>query len=352
VPRSPEYRHLARNRQTPVAVCIPRQVKEIGAKRPPRHGNQRGGVSAPADGKLTKLFEAYEEALWVRHAARTVPAYLADVRALLGWLEEHGIELQSVRTQDLLAYQADLLAARKTDGTPYSASLHTNRVTAMKSFFRFLYRRGFLLQDPAAAVEYPRVEHRLPAHVLTRQEARRILEAPDGDTKQSLRDRAILETFYATGLRVSELSKLTVQDVDTEEGLLRIVQGKGGKDRNVPLTAAAAEALETYLRKARPRMRGARHSPLLFLAPRGGRLHTSTLNDVVRLWAKKAGIKRRVTCHTFRHSVATHLLKGGADIRHIQTLLGHSSLQTTERYTRVEISDLKEVIRRAHPRGR
>jgi integrase/recombinase XerD len=309
-------------------------------------------VSAPANGKLTKLLEAYEEALWVRHAARTVPAYLADVRALLGWLEEHGIELQEVRTQDLLAYQADLLAARKADGKPYSSSLHTNRVTAMKSFFRFLYRRGFLLQDPAAAVEYPRVEHRLPANVLTRQEARRIVEAPDGATNTSLRDRAILETFYATGLRVSELARLTLQDVDTEERLLRVVQGKGGKDRNLPLTAAAAEALEAYLRDARPRMRGARRSPLLFLAPRGGRMHTSTLNGVVHAWAQKAGVKRRVTCHTFRHSVATHLLKGGANIRHIQALLGHGSLQTTERYTRVEISDLKGVIRRAHPRGK
>jgi integrase/recombinase XerD len=309
-------------------------------------------VSAAANGKLSKLLESYEEALWVRHAARTVPTYLADVRALLDWLEDRGVELQDVRTQDLLAYQADLLAARKADGTPYSASLHTNRITAMKSFFRFLYRRGFLLQDPAAAVEYPRVEHRLPSNVLTRQEARRILEAPDEGTNASLRDRAILETFYATGLRVSELAKLTVQDVDTEERLLRIVQGKGGKDRNVPLTAAAAEAIEIYLQMARPRMRGARHSPLLFVAPRGGRMHISSLNDVVHSWAKKAGIKRRVTCHTFRHSVATHLLKGGADIRHIQAFLGHRSLQTTERYTRVEISDLKEVIRRAHPRGR
>jgi len=335
-----------------MAGSIPLQVRELSAKPPPRHGNQAGRVSAAGDRKLGKLVEAYEEALWVRHAARTVPAYLADVRALLGWLEGRGIELQDVRTQDLLAYQADLLAARKADGTPYSTSLHTNRITAMKSFFRFLYRRGFLLQDPAAAVEYPRVEHRLPSNVLTRQEARRILEAPDDGTNAGVRDRAILETFYATGLRVSELSRLTVHDVDTEERVLRIVQGKGGRDRNVPLTAAAGEAINAYLQRARPRMRGARHSALLFLAPRGGRMHISSLNDVVHSWAKKAGIKRRVTCHTFRHSVATHLLKGGADIRHIQAFLGHRSLQTTERYTRVEISDLKAVIRRAHPRGK
>jgi len=342
----------ATTRRNAVAGFSAKRSKDLGPNPPPRHGNQRGSVSAAANAKRDRLLQSYEEALWVRHAARTVPAYLADVGALLEWLEEHGIELQGVRTQDLHAYQADLLGARKTDGKPYSASLHTNRITAMKSFFRFLYRRGFLLQDPAAAVDYPRVEHRLPANVLTRQEARRIVEAPDRGTNASLRDRAILETFYATGLRVSELAKLTLQDVDTEERLLRVVQGKGGKDRNLPLTVAAAVAIEAYLQQARPRMCGARRSPLLFLAPRGGRMHTSTLNDVVHLWAKKVGIKRRVTCHTFRHSVATHLLKGGADIRHIQVLLGHSSLQTTERYTRVEISDLKDVIRRAHPRGK
>ncbi len=131
-----------------------------------------------------------------------------------------------------------------------------------------------------------------------------------------------------------------------------MVQGKGRKDRNVPLTAAAASAIERYLLEARPKMRGARRSQLLFLAPRGGRLHTSTLNDIVQHHAKKARVKRHVTCHTLRHSVATHLLRGGADIRHIQALLGHASLQSTERYTRVEIQDLQKVIRRAHPRGR
>jgi integrase/recombinase XerD len=309
-------------------------------------------VSFDADSKLVRILQDYEEALWVRHAARTVPGYLADVRGLLEWLEDRGIRLADVRTQDLTAYQADLLAAKKTDGTPYSVSFYTNRITAMKSFFRFLFRRGFLLHDAAAAVEYPRVEHRLPANVLTRREAVRIVEAPEPGTTGNLRDRAILETLYATGLRVAELSKLTLHDVDTEEKVVRVVQGKGGRDRNVPLTTAAARAIETYLHEGRPRMRGARHSLLLFLAPRGGRMHTSTLNAVVHRWGKAAGIKRRVTCHAFRHSVATHLLKGGADIRHIQVLLGHASLQTTERYTRVEISDLKDVIRRAHPRGR
>ena len=314
--------------------------------------NQPGSSPGPTGVRLPRILARFETELSVRFAARTVPAYLADVHVFLAWLEGRGVDLSDVRTQDLLAYQADLYAARKKDGKPYSQSVQTNRITAMKSFFRFLYRRSYLLHDPAAAVDYPRSEVRLPRSILTKKEARRLVEAPDTSTLAGLRDRAILETFYATGVRVSELGKLTLQDIDTEERILRVVQGKGGKDRNLPLTKAAAEAIEDYLVKARPNLRGARRSAFLFLAPRGGRMHRSTLGDVVHRWAKQAKIKRSVTCHTFRHSVATHLLQGGADIRHIQVLLGHRSLQATERYTRVEVSDLREVIRRAHPRGK
>jgi integrase/recombinase XerD len=302
--------------------------------------------------RIERILALYEEHLAVRHAPRTVPVYRADVGFFLSWLEERGGALTDVRTADLMAYQADLLAARKPDGKPYSQSFQMNRISALKSLFRFLFKRGYLLYDPAAALEYPRSEMRLPRVVLSRQEARRLVEAPDTTTYAGRRDRAILETFYATGVRVSELAQLTLSDVDTEEKVLRVVQGKGRQDRNVPLTAAAATAIERYLLEARPKMRGARHSQRLFLAPRGGRLHTSTLNDIVQLHAKKARIKRHVTCHTLRHSVATHLLRGGADIRHIQALLGHASLQSTERYTRVEIQDLQKAIRRAHPRGR
>lgn len=310
------------------------------------------GRLKPARDKTGGLLKLYEEHLQVRHAARTVPAYMADVRVFLAWLEEKGVELTDVRTQDLLGYQTDLYAARKKDGRPYSTSIQVNRLSAIKSFFRFLYRRGFMLHDPAAAVDYPRSELRLPRGILSKQEARKIVEAPDGKSPSGLRDRAILETLYATGIRVSELRKLTLSDVDTEERVLRVVMGKGGKDRNLPLTRAAAVAIERYLLEARPKLPGAKRSALLFLSPRGFPLRASTANDIVHAWTKEAGIKRTITCHTFRHSVATHLLKGGADIRHIQALLGHASLQATERYTHVEVSDLMEVIRRAHPRGK
>jgi integrase/recombinase XerD len=339
----------ARNPRSPLAGFSSRGIKGIAPNPRTCEQSQRGSLSAV---RLPRLLTLFEDHLSLRYAARTVPAYLADVRTFLAWLDERGVTLTDVRTQDLLAYQTDIYAARKKDGKPYSASVQTNRLSAMKSFFRFLYRRGFLIHDPAAAVDYPRAEVRLPRGILTRQEARKLVEAPDHKSPAGLRDRAILETLYATGIRVNELKHLTLQDVDTEERVLRVVMGKGGKDRNVPLTRAAASAIEAYLLNARPKLRGARRSALLFLAPRGGPMHTATVNDVVHRWAKAARIKRPVTCHTFRHSVATHLLKGGADIRHIQALLGHASLQTTERYTRVEVSDLMEVIRRAHPRGK
>lgn len=151
---------------------------------------------------------------------------------------------------------------------------------------------------------------------------------------------------------MSELAKLTPYDVDTEERTVRVILGKGKKSRRLPLTRAAAAAIEGYLAFGRPKLVGKSRSPYLFVATRGGYLHRSLGSLIVRHWAEKAGIKKkRVSCHTFRHSVATHLLQGGADIRQIQVLLGHGSLKTTERYTRVELSDLKEVMRRAHPRG-
>lgn len=188
--------------------------------------------------------------------------------------------------------------------------------------------------------------------ILTTREAKRVIEAPDTRTPEGLRDRAILETLYATGIRVSELGNLTPYDVDTEERVLKVVLGKGRKDRNVPLTRAAAEAIEAYLLKARPQLQGPRKVRFLFLQARGGKLDRATTARIVACRTSDAGVKKHVTPHTFRHTVATHLLKGRADIRHIQALLGHASLATTQRYTRVEVSDLRRVVERAHPRGR
>lgn len=289
----------------------------------------------------------------MRFAPRTAQEYRALALRFLLWLEARGISLIEARTDDLLAYQSGLLSARQRDGKPYSVSSQTHFVVVVRGFFRFLYRRGFLLHDPAASLELPRQEERLPRVILTRKEALRLLRAAArARSPQELRDRAILETFYATGIRVGELAKLTPYDVDTQERTLRVILGKGRKDRYVPLTQAAAQAIDVYLAKGRAALLGKTSSPHLFVADLGGYFHRARVNLMLREYARRARIKKRVTCHTLRHSIATHLLQGGADIRQIQVFLGHASLKATERYTRVELSDLKEVMRRAHPRGR
>jgi integrase/recombinase XerD len=334
-------------RQIRLAGFSSSRAKDLTPNPPTRHGNQQGSVSP----KTTEILERFEEELLLRFGEATVPAYLRYAQALLAWLEARGVDLVDARTPDLRAYQGELLARRKADGRPYSAGFQVNQLKAVKAFFRFLYRGGYRLSDPAEKLEYPRVEKRLPRTVLTEEEAMRILETPEAKTVIGLRDGAILETLYATGIRASEISNLTPFDVDVEERTLRILLGKGRKDRHVPLTHAAAVAIEAYLTKARPKLLG-RGARFLFLSRRGGRMNRWALTCLVHRSAAAAGVEKRVTCHTFRHSVATHLLRGGADIRHIQALLGHGSLATTERYTRVELSDLKEVVHRAHPRGR
>jgi integrase/recombinase XerD len=187
---------------------------------------------------------------------------------------------------------------------------------------------------------------------LTPQEATKLLESASGKSPKTLRDRAILETLYATGIRVSELIALAPYDVSPEERRLTVTLGKGRKGRNLPLTRAAAKAIEAYLAFGRSEILGEKPPSVLFVSNTGIRLQGSTVNAILQSYAKEVKLEKHVTCHALRHSMATHLLQGRADIRHIQALLGHRSLQTTERYTRVEISDLQKVVRRAHPRGR
>ena len=299
-----------------------------------------------------RLLRSLEEDLLLRYNPHTIRGYLQHTREFLGWLDGKGIELNSVRTSDLLARQSELATARRKDGKPYSVGHLQKHVSSLKSFFRFLVKRSYLLHDPAAALEMPRSQVRLPRVILSKDEAAKLLESVRGRGPRDLRDRAILETLYATGVRASELAALTPQDVDTEERTLKVVLGKGRKGRMVPLTRAAARAIEAYLASGRAKLLRHPGAPWLFVSDWGMQCRDSTLNAMIRNHARRAGLKKHVTCHTFRHSVATHLLKGRADIRHIQALLGHRSLQSTERYTRVEISDLRQVVARAHPRGR
>jgi len=225
--------------------------------------------------KTERLVGFYREHLELHYSERTAPDYLSHVRSFLEWSLERSLELTEIRTRDLQSYQNALLGKRKKDGAPYSLGFHHNRLVAIRSLFRFLYQNGYLLHDPARLVELKQKEKRLPRVVLTLKEAKRILAVSLGTS----RDRAILETLYATGIRASELANLELGDVDTQERTLRIVLGKGKKDRYVPLTTAASEAIDVYLELGRP----ASSSPYLFLGDKGGKLVASgTPEDVAR----------------------------------------------------------------------
>ena len=302
--------------------------------------------------KTDRLLVEYEEDASLRFSSHTLRGYLFHVRAFLEWLKAKGVELSSVRASDLTAHQTELVMARKRDGKPYSVGHQQKSVSALKSFFRFLVKRSYLLQDPSSVLEMPKGEARLPRAILTMDEAKRIVEAPRGRSPRELRDRAILETLYGTGIRVGELVALQPADVDTEERTLRVVLGKGRKGRAVPLTQAAARAIASYLALGRAKLLRHPSTPWLFVSDWGVQCRDSSVNLMVKTYARAAGVMKRVTCHTFRHSIATHLLRNGADIRQIQALLGHASLSTTERYTHVALSDLRRVVERAHPRGR
>ncbi len=298
---------------------------------------------------MSRLFDLFADDVRARFAARTAEHYLADTRVFLAWVEAAGLSLADVQAADVQRYQGELYASRKPKGRPYAPGTVALRLIAVKTFFRFLQRRGFRLFDPSSALELPRLSKKLPRVILSEAEARRIVTAPRGRDPLTLRDRAILETLYGTGLRVGELVHLRPEDV--EDRVLRVVRGKGSKSRYVP--RAAARAIERYL-EARPVLL-ARHPASLWLFAgerRGLRLHRAQVEKIVRRWVQLAGVKKSASCHTFRHSIATHLLRAGADIRQIQALLGHSDLGTTERYTHVAINDLRRVVERTHPRGR
>lgn len=240
----------------------------------------------------------------------------------------------------------------KRRGGTLAPSTQRIHLTAVRSFFSFCVAERIVLVDPARNIELPRVGRRLPQGVLSPKEMRALLRQPDLSTYTGLRDRAILETFYSTGIRHNELRRLRVCDVDLDRGYITVIQGKYKKDRVVPLGKVAAHFIREYLTKSRPHMLRSSDSPesALFLSLTGNRIAQPTLYGLIGRAAKRAGLQKRVFPHGIRHTCATAMLRGRADIRYIQQLLGHESLSSTQIYTHVEIGDLKRVHARTHPR--
>ncbi len=257
--------------------------------------------------------------------------------------------LSGITPETICSYQLWLCKSETKRGT-FAPSSQRAFLAALKSFFAFCVTEGLLLADPTRTLEMPRLPRRLPQGVLSGKEVKLLLRQPDLATYIGVRDRAILETLYSTGLRSSELRNLSVSDLDLDRGYVTVLAGKGKKDRVVPLGKVAAHYLREYLTRARPRMLRDEAGATLFLSMQGGRLAATTLQDIVHRYAKAAGLKRRAFPHGLRHTCATGMLRGKADIRFIQEMLGHESLSSTEIYTHVEIGDLKRVHGRCHPR--
>lgn len=298
---------------------------------------------------LARFVEAMQAWNW---SPRTVVSYEQNVRVLLDWLaSETDVESLAEVTADTLAsYQTALLSITKKNGEPLSIATQSHRITALKSFFRWLAEEGKLLTDPAASLRQPKKRQLLPQPLITPAEAIRLLESVKMSTPLGSRDRAILEVLYATGVRNAELRALEITDFDPAGETLTVRGGKGNKDRVVPLGPVAAAVVRDYLIEARPKLARAASVRNLFITKNGLPLDFKLVITIVRRHLKRAGIDKPVRPHKLRHACATHMLRGGADIRSIQKLLGHASLQSTQIYTRVEIGDLKEVHRRFHPR--
>jgi integrase/recombinase XerD len=298
------------------------------------------------------LLERYRSHLELKnYSVLTIRGQAASLKLLLRFLAEtNQPDLAAVTTAMLHDFQRWHFYQPTARGTARGIPYQNRVLSAIKGLFKFLHEENLVARDPAAALDYGREPQTLPRNILTPQEARRIIEAPDVHTVLGYRDRVVLEVLYATGIRKLELMNLTLTDVNLDEELLRINGGKGAKDRVVPLTEIACSFLESYIKGIRPKLLGLKTTNRLFLSLRGLPIARNTLGHLVEKCTRLARIKKRVTCHLWRHSCATHLLQRKANLRHVQEILGHRSLATTERYLHLTITELKEAHRRCHPR--
>jgi integrase/recombinase XerD len=313
---------------------------------------------APERPAKTQLSERYEALVldFLAHleferglSRNTLAAYRTDLLQFGRFLAERDREATSAGPSDLSDFLADLAKGDGNGRAPCSTATVHRKAACLRSFYRHLRREEAIDDDPAARLETPRRGKKLP-EVLSYGEVQRLLAQPRGDDPATLRDRALLELMYASGLRASETISLEVPDVDLEHGIVR-ARGKGSKERLVPVGGKAVAAVRVYLRAGRPGLTPSPDERKLFLNFRGGPLTRQGLYKIVLRHAKAAGLGDRMSPHTLRHSFATHLLTGGCDLRSVQEMLGHADLSTTQLYTHLSGEELKEAYFKAHPRA-
>jgi integrase/recombinase XerD len=324
---------------------------------PPKQGTKKRAkprpIGDPNDAEGFGVWaRKYLEWMRVRnYSLRTVENNEASLRFFVSWCEARSLLRPEEVTKPILErYQRHLYLLKRPDGQPQLSfrSQHV-RLTAVRGFFKWMVRQNALPSNPASELDLPRLPHRLPRDVLTAEEVERVLGGIDVRTPVGVRDRAILELLYSTGVRRSELVSLRLTDVDPERGTLLVREGKGRRDRMVPVGERALGWIERYTRDVRPELVVLPDCGALFLTTLGEQLTPDYLTQQVRRFVLAAELGKSGSCHLFRHTMATLMLEGGADVRYIQEMLGHVHLDSTEVYTRVSIRKLRAIHQATHP---
>jgi integrase/recombinase XerD len=302
---------------------------------------------------LAALLEEHLQHLAVKgFSENTLHLRRVHINMFLKWCEDRGLREPVEITRPVLeSYQRYLFHHRKTDGTPLSFSSQHSRLTCLRVWFRWMTRRNYILHNPASEIELPRLGFHLPP-VLTEEEAELVLQQPNVADPLGIRDRAVLEVFYSTGIRRLELLELKLPEIDRSNELVTIREGKGKKDRVVPIGARALAWVDKYLKQVRPQLVVEPDDGTLFLTAEGEPFDKNHLSAMAHSYVDKAGTGKSGACHLLRHTMATLMLEGGADIRFIQQMLGHAKLTTTQIYTHVSVRMLKQIHSATHPGAR
>ena len=297
------------------------------------------------------LTREFLDSMTLRHcSSATIAGYEACIGYFALWCFERGITQPVDVTRQLCErYQRMLVHFRQPNGRPFGIATQQSRLTAIRAFFKWAARKNHILFNPAADLELPRTPQRVPRVVLTVDEVEAVLAVPDLDTPHGLRDRALMETLYSTGIRRMEAAGLVLNDIDRSRRTVLVREGKGRKDRIVPIGERAVAFIDKYLDEARPFLVVDDNVMALFVNDDGLPFELPNMSYVVNRAVKAANMGKLGSCHLFRHTMATLMLEGGADVRFIQAMLGHTKLSTTEIYTRVSILKLQQIHSSTHP---
>jgi integrase/recombinase XerD len=323
----------------------------------PRKKRANRAPAAPDPAERSPFYPYIAEFLEARasrgYSPRTLEGQGHSLKVFVRWCLERALERPADITRPILErYRRHLYHYRRENGEPLSFARQNYQLSSLRTFFKYLARENLILSNPASELELPRRHQKLPAHILSREEVERVMEQTLIHGEFGIRDRAILETLYSSGIRRLELAQLKLYDLDLRNGTLLVRRGKGERDRYVPLGRRACEWLHRYLEDIRPQLVHEPDAGFLFLHDYGEPFDGHRLSDRIKRYLRAAGIDKSGSCHLFRHAMATQMLENGADIRFIQAILGHAQLTTTQIYTHVTIAKLKEIHALTHPAER